>query len=125
MVNKTYVVYDDTGKIQHTINTPENQAPTVNALEVEGGDMLDISHYVDLETITLREKKAVDLSHTISGLSVAFSFLPVDTKVFIKGQGSTVDAEGLEIEFDMPGTYEIYIDPPPQYKAETLEVTIG
>jgi len=122
-----YVFYDESGMI-----TSELTAPNSAVADAQGGDYVEAdesasfdTHYVNTATLEVLEKIAGNFSYSISGLTVVFAGVPVGTQITIGNSLLVSDEDGAEIEFDTPGTYEIHIDPPPQYKAETLEVAVG
>lgn len=122
---KHYVVFDAEGRIEQGLCLSESIPAPDGSIEVSDSHMIDLDFYVDVKKKTLIKKKPLDFHFLVDSLTVNFVGLPKNTFVILEGQTANVDAKGLEIEFDKPGTYEIYIDPPPQYKAETVEMTIG
>lgn len=113
---KTAVV-DESGKIIQTTTSPYRYIEC--GVEVE-----DTTHYLaNDDNFYLRSD--ADLSYDVDGLVVSFTALPINTQVSVASQSATVDELPLVVEFDVPGIYSLRIDPPSQYKAETMEVTVG
>jgi len=125
-----FCFYDNEGCVLYVLN-----APTKESAERQGGDFLecgeevsDDSHYVDLISgePVVKRKLAMELDVVSSGLTVQVVGIPKDSVVSVSGAPSVhVDDQPTEIEFDVPGTYGIRINPPPQYRDEVLEVTVG
>lgn len=124
-MSKTYAVYDSFGHIKETLSLPDFYEAPSNSIEVTDGHMLDLEYYVDVESKALVKKTTIDSSYVISGLVVLLSSLPPNSSVYVDDLEIISDDDGVEIEFDVPGTYKIRIKPPQQYKTEVLEVTVG
>ena len=90
-------------------------------------DCSDDTHYVDLSggdpVVLGREESGITIEK--NDLKATIYDIPEGSLVRV-GESSVVsDGETTEIEFDAPGTYEIRIYPPAQYRDEVLEVTVG
>lgn len=143
-----YFVFDiRTGKIDRTIECPsdmiaknigsgEGFVPTGNYLPNDAPNLCVESADVGFR---IAELGAIDTRHRIDGLTVTIPRLPVGTKVNVGGEplmeepGDTApghgtiisDEDGVEIEFDSPGTYLISLTPPLGKRPQELEVTVG
>lgn len=121
--------YDESGRITGIAIMPSKHPLGVGHLELtsEQGNVSDETHYAGLTTSphTIREKVKLPLTHTIEGLEVSFPSLPKGTEILLEDVSVTADDAGVQLDFDIPGTYHLSFDPPPKYTMETLEVTVG
>jgi len=126
-----WAIYESDGRIDSIFRGAEQQA----LLQLEEGnrlvevteDVTDETHFVDLDgdTPISKSKRAFDVSYGVAGLTVTLQSLPYGSVVMVGPLETVADESPVEIEFDAPGTYEIRIYPPPQYRDEVLEVTVG
>lgn len=122
----------ESGRMHSVITADETQireAPIEEGMariELDGdefhGDIDGV--FVDTNTGDIRERISVDMAHSIEGLSVTFHALPSGLILRVGGEEMIADGDDT-VEFDAPGTYEIQLYPPPQYRDEVLEVTVG
>lgn len=92
----------------------------------EGGESVDdMTHYVDVATREIREKRPFDYDVAITDLTATITGLPEGLTVETNGQRGTTDSKPLAITYDVPGSYEIELSGLPEYLDETLEVTVG
>lgn len=125
-MDKVWVLFDDVGRITDTLCLNEDLAPPDGALELVAGVMMaDLDYYVDVQAMAVQEKAHLPIASEIDGLSFIINNVPTGTYVSVDGNTFLVDDGIAEIEFDRSGVYKVRVDPPPQYKAENLEVTIG
>lgn len=96
--------------------------PGTLALEC-GEGVSDISHFV--EGGIIQEREQIALSTHIVGLLVTINGLPEGSEVRVSGLSVTSDGGPTDIEFDAPGRHDVDVSPPPRYKDESLEVTVG
>lgn len=115
-----YATYSADGRIDAIIG---NYFGVVKCTGEESSD----THYVDIsvEPHELKEKEPLSLSQEADGLTVTITGIPEGSQVLLDNGDTVADGEPLTIEFDLPGTYTIEIEPPVQWLAETLEVTVG
>ncbi|MGP9796212.1 hypothetical protein ACT3UJ_02455 [Halomonas sp. 86] len=94
-------------------------------IEIEdGADVIDVTHYVDVETREIKDKQPLAYEVDNSGLTVTLTDLPSGLAVEANGQRAITDSEPLVITFDVPGTYRIELSGLVEYLNETLEVTV-
>jgi len=126
-----YAVYlIDTGRILKTVTTSEESInrELVNGADYvvipDSGEVTNATHYVRNDgTIVEKEDQELDLSY--SGLSVTITGIPSGSRVRLLSYSLIADDQPTEITFDSPGTYNIHIFAPPQYKDKSLEVVVG
>lgn len=82
-------------------------------------------YYVRVSDELVIEKDTLNLTTHVEGLMVTVSGLPDGSLISVNEMSATPESEALSIEFDLPGTYTIEIEPPVQYLAQTLEVTVN
>jgi len=124
-------VYDvSSGRITRTIDCPENivggqlgYGEAVFVLPDDYPDGIDETHYINDGGIA--EKLPLALQHEPYNLSSVIEGVPPGSLVLVEDVEVFSDSTTVEVEFDAPGTYEIRIYPPPQYRDEVLEVTVG
>jgi len=124
-----FCFYDNAGYITQILVSPTKETARLQEgsfLECEEG-CSDDAHFVDLSGPgpRIREKSSLDTEHDISGFVVTLTALPDGTRLEVEGLEIESDADGAEVEFEAPGTYEIRLSPPPQYRDDVLEVTVG
>ena len=129
------ICYKESGRITELIEMTEASLCSFSVSEdeflhrLEGGETIETAsgYFFDLNEKVV--KKCVSLGYTSfsDGLSFFIEGLPLGTSVVFSDLHTSVDTENdaVEIEFETSGTYEIDIYPPPQYKSETLEITVG
>lgn len=125
---KTYVRYDGRGAIEAVIEAPEGYVDTTNTVEIAFNSAVDdLTHYVDLsdKEPVVKRKGPLDTSHAIHGLELAFRALPAGTLIRVERLEGVANGQDDRIDFEVPGTYEIRLSPPPPFLEETLEVTVG
>lgn len=124
---KHYIIYEDDGRIASTGKCPalyfEAQLEGHVDKKIIEGQADPDEHYILDEKVVL--KSNLDTTNTVNGLTVTFHALPVGSLVFVQSQSVTVDQGGLVLGFEVPGVYKVRVEPPVEYKAEVLEVTIG
>lgn len=125
------IVFDpDTDRILRVVecsaSVPTNQAlEGEKCLVVDDETLVDDElHYVDSagDGPRIVTRSSFDTAHTIDGLSVTWSSLPVGTVIRVMGQTMVADGDD-ETEFDVPGTYRIELFHP-HYLDDVLEVTV-
>ncbi len=127
---KRYAFFDESGRINRLYTGPEQEVHlqhTGKFLEV-GEEVIDDTHYVDLHSDfdpIIRGKIPLSAEYIDDGLAVVFPSLPAGTRAEVQGLELISDGEPTIIEFDVPGTYEVQFYPPPQWRDEVLEVTVG
>lgn len=123
-----FVLYESNGKIDSLFSGPED------LVAQQGFDYLPASgnessktHYVDVsnDEAVIAAKDSLNFTHSVDGLRVLFTGLPPGTLVAVNNVEVAADGQDDEIEFDVPGTHTIKLNPPLQYLGETLEVTVG
>ncbi|MGY4876517.1 hypothetical protein ACLUEY_01370 [Vreelandella aquamarina] len=127
-MNKRYVIYDETGAIRHAGSCPDRdfdrQLDAHEGLFITEGYASPTDHYVSDGKIL--EKAELDVSAEVSGLTVSLPNLPAGTQIVVVRRASVIaDKDGVEIEFDAPGSYWVLIRPASQYRDHNLEVTVG
>lgn len=122
-----FALYDSLGVIDSIFTGGEESARDqgFNFLPCGPTDS-DVSHFVDIsEEHEIKPRMALNTRLDTRGLSVTVTGLALGTRLSVEEVEVISDSERVEIEFDAPGTYEIRIYPPPQYRDEVLEVTVG
>lgn len=118
--------YDESGRIHSVTHGPlcvfENMPRKIECDPYVSDD----THYVDLKgEPSIEVKKPIKPLVEATGLFAVLSGIPAGSTVSVGNISDVVDDGELTIEFDLPGTYSIEINPPPQFLDETLEVTVG
>jgi len=140
-----YLVFDSsTGEVTKILECPETDVE----LNVEGAESyLSVDDFPGVDPSNsyvawsgveyeVHEKDLLNTLVEIDGLVVRMPNIASGSKLvitddpfagdgFAMGEHVVADSSGVEIEFDAPGTYEVRIYPPPQYRDEVLEVTVG
>lgn len=88
-------------------------------------DVMDDTHYQDVETKQLRPKAPLGYTTEINDLTVTIDALPSGVRVETNGREMVTDHEITEIEYDVPGIYTISLSGHVEFLDETLEVTVG
>lgn len=94
------------------INTNNSimQVLTTPYLHVEcDSEVDDTTHYYNSELQQLELRKEITYDLVVNDLSVTISNLPVGLKVKSNGMETITDDTDLEIEYDIPGAYQIEI----------------
>lgn len=90
-------------------------------------DVLDTTHYVDVETETVLPKQPLQfiVEYSDNSLSITLTGLPEGVTVSSNGMETVTDNEPLEITYDIPGNYTITLTGRVEYMDHELEVTVG
>lgn len=123
---KKYATFNKNGDISTIITTNTDQLPGEDYIEVssELNPNTD-THFVDVETHTIKERKKIDFDVSYSTLTAIIDGLPKESKVFTCGQEILVDDGTLTITLDLPELINVTIDAGPQYIKEDMEIQIG
>lgn len=126
-MNKLYTIYDNTGAIICAGSCAEKDFKLQldafeNAFILEAHSDPD-EHYVKNGAVL--DRRSMDVGYSVDGLTAKFLRLPVGCSVRAKGQSTVSDSHGVEIEFDSPGIYWVFLSLEPEYKRANLEVTVG
>lgn len=120
-----FALYDKkTGSIL-SIFSGDNESAALQGspfIECDSG-VTDLTHFV--KDGALVKKEELDLRYEVDGLTVLFSSLPKGVVVTAMEHEIQTDGSSVEIEFEVPDSYEIEFSGDPVYRSETLEVTVG
>lgn len=85
----------------------------------------DTTHYVKLPEEEALPKTPLTYTLDTTGLTATITGLPAEMKVFYQGQHIVTDDDPTEIEFELPGTYQLEMTGSVPHLDETLEVTVN
>jgi len=90
-------------------------------------DVLDTTHYVDVETETVLPKRPIEVvvEQGADPLSITLTGVPSGVTLSTNGMETKTDDQPLVIEYDVPGTYTISFSGLVNYLDHELEVTVG
>ncbi|WJZ48859.1 hypothetical protein [Halomonas phage vB_HmeY_H4907] len=90
-------------------------------------DVLDTTHYVDVETETVLPKRPIEVvvEQGADPLSITLTGVPSGVTLSTNGMETKTDDQPLVIEYDVPGTYTISFSGHVRYLDHELEVTVG
>ena len=115
--------YLKSGAIDAIVQAPKKAISTQDMVPCDDA-VSDTTHYVDLKTTTVKPKLKQDIQVKRQGMSVNLNGLAEGTLVSVDGQALTAGRDAFEIEFELPGTYIIYLSDKVEYLDQALEVTI-
>ncbi len=89
-------------------------------------DVLDTTHYVDVETETVLPKQPLQFTveQNDNSLSITLTGLPAGVTVSSNSMETVTDGEPLVVEYDIPGTYTITLTGRVEYLDHETEVTV-
>lgn len=122
---KKFAIHNNQGEIFSVLSAPnEKIAALQNMPYVEcGEDVSDVSHYVKNGNVVKRTEYDEELIK--KGLTVIIKKLPKGTSVEVEGFVIEVTEGEVEIDFDLPGSYEIHLTGPVQYVPKSIGVNLG
>ncbi|QPI64471.1 hypothetical protein [Vreelandella venusta] len=117
-MSRVYAVHTTDGAIVRTLTTPHGY--------IECDDTVsDATHYVDVDTLEVKQKRSLEPQLSVDSLVVTLTDLPAELTVTTNDVETITDGEPLTINYDVPGTYEIRLCGLIEYLDENLEVTVG
>ncbi|MCF2913380.1 hypothetical protein [Halomonas sp. Cn5-12] len=119
-----YAVFGSDGVIFGIVSQPLRVKAPKSSIRITA-PVDDARYYVDVATKTLHAKRELNAQPVVNGLSVTINGLPAGIWVMTNGQQATTDGGSLFIQYDLPGTYAIYLRGHPHLIDTTLEVTLG
>lgn len=112
MNNRPYVVFDPTGRILQTGETHKDALAAMPPNWIEGEGHWD-THYVDVGSLEIREKTPCPA--VLDGLKI--TNVPVPCTITIERSEYEIEDDVVDLEFDVPGTYEVRLRSVPHLDA--------
>lgn len=136
-MNSKVAVFKDTGgpyfPIVRVVSGPIDQLYIQHSEEkgerftiAGSGDVSRSTHCVRKVDEHVVCRSPAEIRVDVLGMLATLYGVPPGSTVKVNGSSSTIEESApLTVEFDIPGAYIIKIDPPVQYRAQSLEVTVG
>lgn len=117
-----YVVSNSNGEITQVLSGSPLYVRVTN-----DSDVLDTTHYVDVETETVLPKRPIEatVEQGADPLSIALMGLPTGVTLSTNGISTVTTGDRQAIEYDIPGTYTISFSGLVNYLDHEMEVTVG
>ncbi|WP_417861822.1 hypothetical protein [Vreelandella venusta] len=117
-MSRVYAVHTTDGAIVRTLTTPHGYIECDDSVS-------DVTHYVDVDTLEVKQKRPLEPQLDVDSLIVTLAGLPAELAVTTNGVESITDGEPLTINYDVPGTYAIRLSGLVEYLDYDMEVTVG
>ncbi|WP_110665210.1 hypothetical protein [Salinicola halophilus] len=118
MQKYNYAIVNDEGFIERTHAAPNRY------IEV-GSEVSDTTHYFDHDADEIRKRESYELEQSLDGLTLTLTGLPDGTRATVAGHQDIARDGALKVEFDQPGSYNVFLEAGPRYMDCEFDVEVG